>query len=198
MLYDYSFKNHKRDLTDTFTTILRDEPRFISNFRHTKNAVSVRHEYDNDILPVRSFIGQSDVPGVFFIDQHAVPFVHAGTVLTADQSPVLYYVDGDPNGNMIAINVLEDNGCSVGENFEELGNDEVMFHIMDLTTSTTSRNTPASFRMLNLISSYRAICLVTVSTAVLIMWLTGRLHSHCLLLLVISIVWLFLVAGLYR
>lgn len=144
MLYDYSFYNRKRDLTDVFTTILRDGPRFISNFRCTNNAVSVHHEYANDILPVRSFIGQSDAPGVFFIDQHAVPFVHSGTILTADQSPVLYYVDGDPNGNMIAINVLEDNGCAVGENFEELGNEEVVFHIMGLTKPTQLSNMPTS------------------------------------------------------
>lgn len=144
MLYDYSFNHRKRDLSDVFTTILRDEPRFISNFSRTSDAVSVHHGYDNDILPVRSFIGQSDDPGVFFIDQHAVPFLHSGTILTADQSPVLYYVDGSIDGNVMSINVLEDNGCDVGEDFEELGNDEVMFHIMDLTKPTPSSNMTTS------------------------------------------------------
>lgn len=81
---------------------------------------------------VRSFIGKPDAPGVFFIDQDAVPFVHAGTMLTANESPVLYQVAGI-DGNMMAINVLEDNGRCVGDNCEELGNDDVVFHIMDLT-----------------------------------------------------------------
>lgn len=143
MLYDYSFKNRKRDLTDVFATILRDEPRFISNFRRTSDAVSVCHGYDNDILPVRSFIGRPDAPGVFFIDQHAVPFVHAGTILITDQSPVLYQVAGI-NGNMMAINVVEDNGRVVGEHCEELGNSDTMFHIMDLTNSIPSSNMTTS------------------------------------------------------
>ena len=33
MLYPYSFADKKRHLSDLMSTVIRDEPRFISNFR---------------------------------------------------------------------------------------------------------------------------------------------------------------------
>ena len=39
MLYSYSFANRKRDLSDIFSTIIADEPRFISNFKRVADAL---------------------------------------------------------------------------------------------------------------------------------------------------------------
>ena len=38
MLYSYSFQNKKRDLSDILSTVIKDEPRFISNFKPVENA----------------------------------------------------------------------------------------------------------------------------------------------------------------
>jgi hypothetical protein len=57
MLYTYSFENRKRDLTDILSTIIKDEPRFISNFRRVGDATAQKHEWLEDQLPVRSVYG---------------------------------------------------------------------------------------------------------------------------------------------
>ncbi len=43
-LYSYSFQNNKRDLSDIMSTVIKDEPRFISNFRVSENAADRKHE----------------------------------------------------------------------------------------------------------------------------------------------------------
>ena len=40
MLYTYSFQNKKRDLSDILSTVIKNEPRFISNFK----TVGVAHQ----------------------------------------------------------------------------------------------------------------------------------------------------------
>ena len=42
MLYNYSFANRKRDLSDVMATVIKDEPRFISNFRTAPDAASAK------------------------------------------------------------------------------------------------------------------------------------------------------------
>ena len=54
MLYNYSFANRKRDLSDVMATVIKDEPRFISNFRTAPDAASAKHEYLEDLLTGRS------------------------------------------------------------------------------------------------------------------------------------------------
>ena len=54
MLYNYTFANRKRDLSDVMATVIKDEPRFISNFRTAPDAVSAKHEYLEDQLTGRS------------------------------------------------------------------------------------------------------------------------------------------------
>ena len=50
MLYNYSFANRKRDLSDVMSSVIKDEPRFISNFRSAPDASSAKHEYLEDQL----------------------------------------------------------------------------------------------------------------------------------------------------
>jgi hypothetical protein len=72
MLYNYSFANRKRDLADVMSTVIKDEPRFISNFRVTSPASSARHEYLEDQLTGRGVTasaaenGKITFPQIFF------------------------------------------------------------------------------------------------------------------------------------
>ena len=45
MLYSYSFQNKKRDLSDVLSTVIKDEPRFISLFGPAENATQQKHEW---------------------------------------------------------------------------------------------------------------------------------------------------------
>ena len=53
MLYSYSFANRKRDLSDVLSTVIKDEPRFISNFRRVPDARLGKHEWLEDQLMKR-------------------------------------------------------------------------------------------------------------------------------------------------
>ena len=53
-LYSYSFQNKKRDLADIMSTVIKDEPRFISNFRTVENASDRKHEWLEDQLAGRA------------------------------------------------------------------------------------------------------------------------------------------------
>jgi hypothetical protein len=53
-LYTYSFQNKKRDLTDVLSTVIKDEPRFISNFKRVEDATQQKHEWLEDQIAGRS------------------------------------------------------------------------------------------------------------------------------------------------
>ena len=53
-LYSYSFQNKKRDLSDIMSTVIKDEPRFISNFRRVEDAADRKHEWIEDQLSGRA------------------------------------------------------------------------------------------------------------------------------------------------
>ncbi len=54
MLYSYSFQNRKRDLADILSTVVKDEPRFISNFKTVADASQRKHEWLEDQLTGRA------------------------------------------------------------------------------------------------------------------------------------------------
>ena len=48
MLFSYSFQNKKRDLSEVLSTVIKNEPRFISNFKMVENATQQKHEWLED------------------------------------------------------------------------------------------------------------------------------------------------------
>lgn len=54
MIYAYSFQNKKRDLSDILSTVVKDEPRFISLFGKKANANAQKHEWLEDQIAGRS------------------------------------------------------------------------------------------------------------------------------------------------
>ena len=59
MLYTYSFQNRKRDLADILSTVIKDEPRFISNFGTVAVAHQQKHEWLEDQIAGRSITATS-------------------------------------------------------------------------------------------------------------------------------------------
>ncbi|MBO5763253.1 MAG: DUF5309 family protein [Lentisphaeria bacterium] len=64
MLYSYSFQNKKRDLSDILSTVVKDEPRFISNFRPVADATQQKHEWLEDQITGRSVTVGDNVSGM--------------------------------------------------------------------------------------------------------------------------------------
>jgi hypothetical protein len=63
MLYSYSFQNKKRDLADILSTVVKDEPRFISNFKPVADATAQKHEWLEDQISGRSVTVTGAVTG---------------------------------------------------------------------------------------------------------------------------------------
>ena len=53
-IYAYSFANKKRDLSDILSTVVKDEPRFISNFKTMQEGTAQKHEWLEDQIEGRS------------------------------------------------------------------------------------------------------------------------------------------------
>ncbi len=53
-IYAYSFLNKKRDLSDILSTVVKDEPRFISNFTTVADGTAQKHEWLEDQISGRS------------------------------------------------------------------------------------------------------------------------------------------------
>ena len=53
-IYSYTFQNRKRDLSDVLSTVIRDQPRFISLFPRRADATQQKHEWLEDQIAGRS------------------------------------------------------------------------------------------------------------------------------------------------
>lgn len=93
MLYSYSFANRKRDLSDILSSVIKDEPRFISNFRRVADATNTKHEWMEDQITGRGFAVTSVTSGgVLTATEADILKIKGGTLLTFGDSPALYQV----------------------------------------------------------------------------------------------------------
>ena len=111
MLYTYSFANAKRDLADIMSTVIKDEPRFISNFRPGSDAVQRKHEWVEDQLSGRGFhalVIDGNTVSVSASDAaKAVP----GMLIAVKEDPALYRITAI-NGNTLTIEFAAANGSN--------------------------------------------------------------------------------------
>ena len=112
MLYSYSFSNRKRDLSDIFSTVIADEPRFISNFKHVANAVHRKHEWLDDSLSGRSVYAVSAGNGTITVTQNDAGKLKNGTLIALKDDPALFVVKS-VNGTSVAIELVSDNGSTL-------------------------------------------------------------------------------------
>ena len=92
MLYSYSFANRKRDLSDILSTVIKDEPRFISNFRRVPDARLGKHEWLEDQLQGRGITATAISSGVLTVSAADAAKVRVGTLLGKKDDPALFVV----------------------------------------------------------------------------------------------------------
>lgn len=92
MLYSYSFSNRKRDLSDVFATVIKDEPRFISNFRRVPDARCRKHEWIEDHLHGCRIAPSSCRNGELFLSKDDAAKLRVGTTLCLKNDPALFSV----------------------------------------------------------------------------------------------------------
>lgn len=113
MLYSYSFSNRKRDLADIFSTVIAEEPRFISNFKVSGEAIHRKHEWMDDQLSGRAVTG-SAAGGVLSVGAGDAVKLKNGTLLTLKDDPALFLVEGI-NGNDVTVRLVSANGSELTE-----------------------------------------------------------------------------------
>ena len=92
MLYSYSFANRKRDLSDILSSVIKDEPRFISNFRRVPDARLGKHEWLEDQLQGRGVSATAIASGVLTVSSSDAAKVRVGTLLGLKDDPALFVV----------------------------------------------------------------------------------------------------------
>ena len=109
MLYNYSFSNRKRDLSDVMATVIKDEPRFISNFRTAPDAASAKHEYLEDQLTGRGVSAQAIVNGVLTLNAGDTGKLKTGTLLALKDDAALFRVM-QISGTSVTVEIAAVNG----------------------------------------------------------------------------------------
>ena len=123
MLYSYSFANRKRDLSDILSGVIKDEPRFISNFRRVPDARLGKHEWLEDQLQGRGITATAISSGVLTVTSSDAAKVRVGTLLGMKNDPALFAVTAvattsvtvtlaAANGSSLTVATLPSTGAS--------------------------------------------------------------------------------------
>jgi hypothetical protein len=142
MLYSYSFSNRKRDLSDILSSVIKDEPRFISNFRCVPDARVPRHEWLEDQLPGRGIIALKCKHGLLYITEGEAAKLRVGTLLCKKDDPALFVVT-DFSNSLASVELAASNGSAL--TVETLPPEGATFNIV--STPTNDNDTPAEPKM---------------------------------------------------
>lgn len=112
MLFSYSFQNKKRDLSDILSTVVKDSPRFISNFRTVENAIQQKHEWLEDQIAGRSITAISAADGTITVNASDAKKVTAGTLVTFKDDSALFVVKTVNSSNII-LELASPNGSAL-------------------------------------------------------------------------------------
>ncbi|MBO5667973.1 MAG: DUF5309 family protein [Lentisphaeria bacterium] len=114
MLYNYSFANRKRDLSDVMSTVIKDEPRFISNFRMAPDAMSAKHEYLEDQLTGRGISVTAIADGVLTLSAGDAGKLKTGTLIAIKDNPALLRVV-EVSANSARVEIAAVNGSEYSD-----------------------------------------------------------------------------------
>ena len=112
MLYSYSFADRKRDLAEVMSTVIKDEPRFISDFRRTADAVGRKHEYWEDQLAGRGVTATAIASGVLTVSAADAAKLRVGTLIALKSDPGLFAVSAIA-GTSVTVTLAAANGSSL-------------------------------------------------------------------------------------
>lgn len=129
MLYTYSFQNKKRDLSDILSTIIKDEPRFISNFVRMEDASQQKHEWLEDQIAGRSVTVNNTVTALACpASVEDLTKLKVGTLLVIKNDSALFRV--------VSVDAA---GCK--------------FNVALVAANGSSKTTPAKSDVLNIVST---------------------------------------------
>ena len=112
MLYSYSFANRKRDLSDIFSTIIADEPRFISNFKRVADAAHRKHEWMDDTLSGRAVTATAADSGTLTVSVSDAAKLKEGTLIALKDDSALFQVK-NVSGTSAAVELVSANGSAL-------------------------------------------------------------------------------------
>ena len=112
MIYNYSFANRKRDLSDILNTVIKDEPRFISNFRHSHDAANSKHEYFEDNLAAKGFVALDCNNGTLRVPCTVANTLKTGMLIRSANDPALFEIK-EIDGSEIALELVCKNGSAM-------------------------------------------------------------------------------------
>ena len=111
-LYTYSFSEKKRDLTDVLSTVIKDEPRFISNFKRVEDATQQKHEWLEDQIAGRAVTASDVTDLVVTASPLDVAKLKAGTLLVVKDDSALFKVTEINSSTTFTVLLVAANGSS--------------------------------------------------------------------------------------
>ncbi len=128
MLYNYSFANRKRDLSDILNTVIKDEPRFISNFRNGADAVNSRHEYYEDNLSAKGFVAVDGREGKLLVPDTVANMLKTGMLIRLANDPALFAIKAI-NCKEVILELVRHNGSAMST-AGDLKPEDKVFHFV--------------------------------------------------------------------
>lgn len=109
-LFSYSFQNRKRDLSDILTTVIKDEPRFISNFKPAEVATARKHEWLEDHITGRAITASTVNGNTVTASAADVAKLKTGTMLIMQNDPALFRVSSIASSTSFTVTMVAANG----------------------------------------------------------------------------------------
>ena len=110
-IYAYSFVNKKRDLSDILSTVVKDEPRFISNFKAVADATAQKHEWLEDQIMGRSVTAMTVNNSNITASAADIAKLKTGTLLVLQNDSALFRVKSI-NGTTFTLELAGANGSA--------------------------------------------------------------------------------------
>ncbi|MDD5697091.1 MAG: DUF5309 family protein [Victivallaceae bacterium] len=111
-LYTYSFVNKKRDLTDVLSTVIKDEPRFIANFKRVEDTAQQKHEWLEDQIAGRAVTATAVDTLVVTASPADVAKLKVGTLLVIKNDSALFKVTVINSSTAFTVALAAANGSS--------------------------------------------------------------------------------------
>lgn len=111
MIYSYNLLNKKRDLTDVLSTVVAQQPRFISLFPRVADAKAPKHEWLEDAIAGRSITAASVSGTNVTVSANDAVKVVKGTQLVVAGDSALFEVT-NVSGTTVSLRLIAANGSS--------------------------------------------------------------------------------------
>lgn len=114
MIYSYSFTERVRDLSDVLSTVVKDQPRFISLFPRVEDAYAPKHEWLEDQIAGRSVTATAVNGLVLTVSAADAAKVAVGTLLNVVNDSAVFRVTSI-SGTSVTVALAAANGSTTIE-----------------------------------------------------------------------------------